>query len=138
MNGYVPTLAANIIKQKFSLGKNDEKIYFETFNVAHGRIKSLAYIFNKTAYISDCKDLSIVNFNVLKNLNYLVVDCLKLENHPSHFSLKEVLYISNCLKPKKTILTNLHYDLDYNFLLSKLPKNIIPAYDGLKINLWKY
>ena len=39
------------------------------------------------------------------------------------------------LKPKKTILTNLHYDLDYDFLISKLPKNVLPAYDGLKINL---
>ena len=39
------------------------------------------------------------------------------------------------LKPKKTILTNLHNDLDYDFLISKLPKNVLPAYDGLKINL---
>jgi len=35
----------------------------------------------------------------------------------------------------KTILTNLHYDLDYNYLLKNLPKNILPAYDGLKLNL---
>ena len=33
------------------------------------------------------------------------------------------------------ILTNLHYDLDYKKLLKILPKNIVPAYDGLKINL---
>ena len=41
------------------------------------------------------------------------------------------------LLPKKTILTNLHHDLDYNFLLEKLPKNMLPAYDGLKIDLQK-
>ena len=98
-------------------------------------IKFLIYVFNKTAYISDCNDLSIVNFDILKNLNYLILDCLKFDKHPSHFNLDEALHVIKQLKPKKTILTNLHYDLDYDFLISKLPKNVLPAYDGLKINL---
>ena len=38
------------------------------------------------------------------------------------------------LKPKKTIFTNLHTDLDYKFLKKKLPNNIIPAYDGISFN----
>ena len=38
------------------------------------------------------------------------------------------------IKPKKTILTNLHVDLDYFDLKTKLPKNIVPAYDGLSFN----
>ena len=71
----------------------------------------------------------------LKNLKYLIIDCLKLEKHPSHFNLKESLYVHRKLKPKKTILTNLHHDLDYNYLLKKLPRNVVPAYDGLKISL---
>ena len=50
-------------------------------------------------------------------------------------NLEESLFVHKKLKPKKTILTNLHYDLDYNYLLKRLPKNIIPAYDGLKITL---
>ena len=38
------------------------------------------------------------------------------------------------LNPKKSNLTNLHVDLDYFKLKKKLPKNIIPAYDGLSFN----
>ena len=38
-------------------------------------------------------------------------------------------------KPKKTILTNLHSDLDYDYLKQILPKNVIPAYDGLSVKL---
>ena len=38
-------------------------------------------------------------------------------------------------KPKKTILTNLHTDLDYNELKKKLPKKVTPAYDGLSVSL---
>ena len=55
--------------------------------------------------------------------------------HPSHLNLEEALYVSSMLSRKKTILTNLHYELDYYDLLRKLPKNIVPAYDGLVLNL---
>ena len=48
-------------------------------------------------------------------------------------NLEQALYLNNILKPKKTILTNLHTDLDYKFLKDFLPKNVIPAYDGLKL-----
>ena len=41
----------------------------------------------------------------------------------------------NKFSPKKAILTNLHTDIDYNEIKKKLPKNIIPAYDGLSVNL---
>ncbi len=41
----------------------------------------------------------------------------------------------NIFSPKKAILTNLHTDIDYEIIKKKLPKNIIPAYDGLSVNL---
>ena len=135
VDSYIPILKGNIVKSSFSLGKSREKINFKSILVRHGQIKSLAYVFSNTAYISDCNDLSIVNMSILKNLNYLILDCLKFGKHSSHFNLKEALYISNILKPKKTILTNLHHDMDYEYLLKILPNNVIPAYDGLSLNL---
>ena len=135
INSYIPIVKSNIAKSKFSLGKLNEKISFNTFSVKHGKISSLVYVFEKTAYISDCNDLSIIKNKQLRNLNYLIIDCLRLKKHPTHFNLEQSLYVHKSLKPKKTILTNLHYDLDYNRLLKVLPKNVIVAYDGLKINL---
>jgi phosphoribosyl 1,2-cyclic phosphate phosphodiesterase len=117
------------------LGKSKNKIDFKSVLVKHGMIKSIAYVFNKTAYLSDCNDLSIVNLDIFRNLKYLILDCLKFDNHSSHFNLKEALYIVNKLKPKKTILTNLHSDMDYDYLLKILPNNVIPAHDGLTLNL---
>ena len=135
VGSYPPIVKSNIIKSKFSLGQSNEKVFFKTIKVRHGKGNSLAYIFEKTAYISDTDDLSIIKMNELKNLKYLIIDCLKLKKHSSHFNLEESLFVHQNLKPKKTILTNLHYDLDYNYLLKILPKNVIPAYDGLKITL---
>ena len=135
INSYPPILKANLIKKKFSLGKSKEKISFKTFPLKHGLTKSIMYLFEKTAYISDCNDFSLLKINELRKLNYLILDCLKFTKHPSHFSLDESLYIHNQLKPKKTILTNLHHDLDYNYLKKNLPKDIVPAFDGLILHL---
>jgi phosphoribosyl 1,2-cyclic phosphate phosphodiesterase len=135
ISDYPPIFKSNIFKKKFYLGKSSEKISFNTFLAKHGKTFSTVYIFEDTAYISDSNDLSIINIKYLKNLNYLVLDCLKIEKHPSHFNLEEAIFIHKELKPKKTILTNLHHDLDYNYLLKNLPKGMVPAYDGLNINL---
>ena len=135
VGSYPPIVKSNIIKTKFSLGESDEKISFKSIKVRHGKTNSLAYIFERTAYISDTNDLSITKMDELKNLKYLIIDCLKLKKHTSHFNLEESLFVHQNLKPKKTILTNLHHDLDYNYLLKKLPRDVVPAYDGLKITL---
>ena len=135
INAYPPIVKSNIIKKKFTLGKSKEKINFNTIKVKHGQTDSLVYIFHKTAYISDCKDISIVKNDNLKNLKYLILDCLKFNKHPTHFNLEESLFVHNHLQPNKTILTNLHHDMDYDFLLRKLPKNVLPAYDGMTLIL---
>ena len=135
VGSYSPILNGHVIKSNFSLGKLKEKINFTIIKVKHGKIDSLGYIFEQTAYIGDCNDLSIVKMKELKNLKYLIIDCLKYKKHPTHFNLDEALYVHNILQPKKTILTNLHHDLDYHKLVRKLPQNVSPAFDGMQIYL---
>ena len=132
--GYVPILIAKKIKRRFKIIKKNEFIKILSFEVQHGLIKATAYVFNKIAYISDCNYIPDEYFKYLKNLDYLIIDCLKNEKHPSHFNYDDAIFISKKIKPKKSFLTNLHVDLDYTKLKRRLPKNIIPAYDGLNFN----
>ena len=132
---YNPIVKSNIIRSKFSLGKSRERVYFKAIQIKHGNIDTTAYIFEKTAYISDANDLSIIKMNQFKNLKYLIIDCLQFKKHRSHFNLKESLFVHKYLKPKKTILTNLKHELDHHYLKKILPRDVIPAYDGLKITL---
>ena len=62
-------------------------------------------------------------------------NCLWYKKHSAHFNLSQVLELVNFLKPKKTILTNMHSDLDYDQLKKKLPKNVIPGFDGMSVIL---
>ena len=70
----------------------------------------------------------VVAEGVLKDRNFFSATKI-LAKHDENFRLIDAL------SPKKAILTNLHSDLDYNELKKKLKKNIVPAYDGMKINL---
>ena len=97
-------------------------------------IKSTGFLFDKIVYLSDCNKISNISLKKLYNLDYLIIDCLRMNKHPSHFNYNEALDLIKKVKPKKSILTNLHIDLDYFKLKKKLPKNIIPAYDGLSFN----
>lgn len=133
-HGYKPIMKANIINGMFKIKKEDININIFPFDVAHGMIMATGYLFENIAYISDCNKISNKIANKLKNLDYLVIDCLKKNKHPSHFSLEDAISFSKFIKPKTTILTNLHVDLDYFKLKKELPKNIIPAYDGLKFS----
>ena len=123
------TSAAN---WNFSFSKNGKSISIKSVPVKHGTIKCQSFIINKScAYISDANKIYNKDLKYFKNLNYLVIDCLRFNKHPSHFNLNEVIELAKLLKPKKTVLTNLHSDLDYKYMLKILPKNIIPGYDGM-------
>ena len=133
-HGYKPIMEANIVKNKFQIKKKNKALSVTAFDVIHGMIKATGFLFKKVAYISDCNKIPKESFNNLYNLEYLVLDCLKMDKHPSHFNYHEALKLIKLVKPKKTILTNLHTDLDYDYLKKKLPSNILPAYDGLSFN----
>ena len=129
---YRAILKLNKLKRNFSFSKNGKSISIKSVPVKHGRIKSQSFIINKScAYVSDANKIYNKDLKHFKNLNYFLFDCLRLNHHPSHFNLSEVIELTEYLKPKKAILTNLHSDLDYNYLLKILPKNIVPAYDGM-------
>ena len=133
-HGYKPIMKTNIIKKNFSIKKGDTRIQAKAFEVDHGLIKSTAYVIDKIAYISDCNKIPKSSLKELFGLNYLILDCLRKNKHPSHFNYDEAINFIKFVKPKKAILTNLHVDLDYYALKKKLPKNIIPAFDGLSFN----
>ena len=100
------------------------------------KVKSNCFIINKKiAYISDVSKIYNRDYKHFKKLKFLIIDCLWYNYHPSHFNLETSLSIIKEFKPKKAILTNLSPVLDYKILFKCLPKNVIPAYDGLTLKL---
>jgi phosphoribosyl 1,2-cyclic phosphate phosphodiesterase len=69
----------------------------------------------------------------LEGLDVWILDALRYAPHPSHWSLDEALAGIEKMRPRRAVLTNLHIDLDYETLRRRLPPNVEPAYDGMRI-----
>ena len=135
---YKPLFINHVIKENFNLKKNNKNIKFEIIKVNHGDISANGYLFNNIAYISDCSSIPLKSLNKLTNIKILIIDCLKFKYHSTHLNYTKCINYINIIKPEKTILTNLHSDMDYLSLKKKLEKEklkIIPAYDNLKFSI---
>tara|TARA_B100000745_G_scaffold298802_1_gene248193 strand:- start:18 stop:791 length:774 start_codon:yes stop_codon:yes gene_type:complete len=133
---YPPIAKINLLKKNNIFKDQNLKLNIRSVKVKHGKVECSAFIINnKCAYLSDVSKIYKKDYKYFKNLKYFVVDCLRYNKHPSHYNLEEVLELINILKPKKSILTNLHSDLDYKKLKKILPSNILPAFDGMTLDL---
>jgi len=132
-NGFweVPILKPNVINEPIELF--GQKI--EPIPVFHGRSLINGYRFGGMAYLTDTSKIPDTSMEQLRNLDVLLLDCLRNEPHPTHFSVKESLEVAKELKAKKTILIHMTHVLEYDALSKLLPESICVGYDGLKINV---
>jgi len=127
-----PSFEMNFIENKPFEILNTKIIPIE---VIHYKIKIFGYKIKNTAYITDASAFSEKEKEKLKNLNYLIINCLRQDElHPAHLILPQVLEIVNELQPKKTLLTHMSHNIGFHDEVNKsLPHNIQLAYDGLEI-----
>jgi phosphoribosyl 1,2-cyclic phosphate phosphodiesterase len=100
----------------------------------HGDITSLGYRVSNLAYSPDINDIPESSLPLLQGLDVWVVDALRTTPHESHFSVKQACAWAERLKPKRTILTHMTSELDYDTLRRDLPEGVEPAYDGMQIS----
>lgn len=105
------------------------------FQVRHGQTGALGFRFGDLAYVPDVSRLPDESFGSLSNLDVLVLDALRHTPHPTHFSVSEALGLIERVRPRRAVLTNLHTDLDYDQLVRALPGGVVPAFDGMKLEV---
>lgn len=104
--------------------------------VMHYKIPIFGFKFKNLAYITDASYISELEKEKLKNLDYLILNCIRKENfHPAHFILPQVLELFEELKPKKMYLTHISHHLGrHKETQDELPENVHLAYDGLELD----
>ena len=66
----------------------------------------------------------------------MILNCLRIEEHYSHFNLEEALALVEELQPEQTYFTHISHLLGFHEEVSKLlPNNVKLAYDGLQIEI---
>ena len=101
--------------------------------VIHGKLPVVAYRFNDFAYATDLKTIPADSLDGLRDLDVLVLDCVRIKPHSTHLHLAEALAIIEDLKPKRAFLTHLNHDILHARDSSLLPSNVEFAWDGLVI-----
>lgn len=129
----VPVIQLNeILEKPFEINK----IEITPLRVMHANLPILGFKIGKVAYLTDVKTISNKVIEKLKEIEILIINALRIDEHISHLNLSEALEISNRITPQKTILTHLSHDIGlHEEIEKKLSKNIIIAHDGMKIVL---
>ncbi|HNQ61896.1 MAG TPA: MBL fold metallo-hydrolase [Bacteroidia bacterium] len=129
----IPRLKLRTIENKpFMLG--DFNIV--PIEVKHMHMSVFGFRFNEFTYITDANYISEAEKEKIKGSKYLVLNALRREKHPSHFTLDEALALIEELKPEKAWLTHLSHQMGKHVEVNKiLPQGVECAFDGLQIAL---
>ena len=128
---YRPFMEVRDIQNKFFINN----IEIQTFKHNHGSIDVQTYRIGKFAYSTDLKNFYKNDIDNLQDLDLWVVGLLRNDPHPSHAGFEQILDYIKYIKPKKTIFTHMTALLDEEKLISKCPKNVLPAFDGMEIEI---
>lgn len=101
----------------------------------HGQLAILGFRIGDVAFCTDVSTIPAETREQLQNLDTLIIDALRQEPHPTHLSVDQAVKWAARLKPRRTILTHMSHDLDYDQLRRDLPDGVEPGYDGLRIPL---
>ncbi len=129
--GGKPRLILNTVNKIFKF----ESIEIIPIDINHANWIILGYRIGKMAYLTDCSGIPAESVKKLQNLELLIIGALRYSPHTAHFSVEQAVEAIEMIKPRKAVLTHMGHELDYDILKKQLPKNIVPGFDGMIINI---
>ncbi len=99
----------------------------------HGRLPILGFRIGDVAFCTDVSTIPPGSRDLLRNLDTLILGALRYKPHPTHLHVDAAINVVRQLQPRRTFLTHMAHDLDYDVLSQELPEGIQPAWDGLVI-----
>ena len=103
--------------------------------VIHGRLPVIGYRLNDFAYLTDLNEIPEASADLLRGLDVLVLDCLRIHKaHPTHLTLEKALRYVELLRPRRAYLTHIAHDIKHERDSALLPPGVEWAYDGLEIS----
>ena len=103
--------------------------------VMHGDLQIFGYRLGPFAYVTDCSSIQPESMKMLEGLDLLVLGALRFSPHATHFSVHQALEVVRSLKPRRTILTHMGHEIEYEKASRELPEGVEPGYDGMRIEV---
>lgn len=113
---------------------NAAGINITPIRVLHHKLPIFGYRIKDFAYLTDLKTIPEEEYSKLRNLDTLVIDALRIEDHISHENLDQALAKIERIAPKKAYLIHMSHHIGlHEEVEKKLPENVFLSYDGLEI-----
>ena len=74
-------------------------------------------------------------FAALDGVDTWIVDCFQRAAHKTHANVDQVIAWVERLRPRRTVLTHMGFDVDWEWLCKRLPVGIEPGYDGMVLEV---
>jgi phosphoribosyl 1,2-cyclic phosphate phosphodiesterase len=103
--------------------------------IRHGRIDILGYRIGNVAYLTDVSEIPEGSFDLLQDLDVLMLDCLRHTPHPTHINLEQSLAYAGLIKARQTYLIHMTHEIEYETVSAQLPPAVHLAYDGLRLDV---
>jgi len=101
----------------------------------HGKLPLLGFRINDVAFCTDVSLIPDESWPLLDGLDVLVLDALREQPHPTHFSVDQALEVVEKVKPRRAYFTHVSHTLEYEATNARLPDGVELSYDGLQIRL---
>lgn len=133
---YPPILDLHSIESKpFEINGAAGPIRFEPIEVDHGSMDALGFRIGGLAYVPDVVRIPDAAWAQLDGLDVWIIDALRRKPHPTHAHLAMTLEWIARAKPLRSVITNMHLDMDFATLTHELPTGVSPAFDGMVLHL---
>ncbi|GHU55315.1 hydrolase [Bacteroidia bacterium] len=101
----------------------------------HGCLPIFGFRIANMAYLTDLKNIPEEELAKLNDLDVLILDALRKNEHPTHESLPEALSLIERVRPKEAYLLHMSHRIGLHAQVEKeLPPHVHLTYDGLTIN----
>jgi phosphoribosyl 1,2-cyclic phosphate phosphodiesterase len=101
--------------------------------LVHGKLPILGYRVGGLAYCTDVSAIPESSFELLRDLDVLVLDALRWTKHTTHFSVEEAIEAAKRIGARETWFTHISHELGHEATNTRLPDGMRLAYDGLRI-----
>jgi phosphoribosyl 1,2-cyclic phosphate phosphodiesterase len=129
--GLIPHLTFDVREEPFEL----LGVPVTPVDLEHGRIRSSGWRIGSFAYLTDANGIPSASRELLGDLDVMVIDALRLDPHPTHFSVPEAIDVARELSPRRAILTHMNHGIDHPAVAEALPDGVELAHDGMVIEL---
>ena len=125
--GGVPDIRLWDVAGPFCIGGRE----LQPVPVMHGSTPVNGLRIGNFAYLTDCNYIPPASMAMLQGLDVLVLDALRRNAHPTHFTISQAVEVAASLAPKQTYFTHMTHDLPHAETCASLPAGVTLAYDGL-------